>query len=87
MEDSNKLMRECVVNFDKSLSLKLNRSALTSLANELKSSFLPIKRGEYYLDQFENVHERIKAQDSKFDVAVSNYEQRIDGIIEERIGR
>lgn len=67
MEASNKQIRECVVEFDERLSMKLNRSALTALANDLRREFLPITDGNKYLSTIESLRNEIKIWDGKFD--------------------
>ena len=86
MEASNKQIRECVVEFDERLSMKLNRSALTALANDLRREFLPITDGNKYLSTIESLRNEIKIWDGKFDQEVAYYEAKIDNVLESRVG-
>ena len=56
MHKSNADMREIIVDFDKKLSLKLNKSSLPPLKTELNSNFVPNKYIEIYDNKFKEVY-------------------------------
>ena len=55
LHQSNAHMREIIVDFDKKLSLKLNKSALPPLKTELNSNFIPKEYKEIYNKRFDEV--------------------------------
>ena len=53
---SNADMREIIVNFDKKLSLKLNKSQLITLKDDLNQAYIPNEFKETYNMRFEHIN-------------------------------
>ena len=60
LHESNQDMRECIINFDKKLSLKLNKSVLITLKQDMSSLFIPNDFKDIYSKKFDDIMKQLK---------------------------
>lgn len=85
MQRSNQEVRECVAQFDQTLSLKCNKSEILSIKYELGRSYMSIDDWPKINDKLEEAKRAAESVEGKIDREVKRYELEVQDVIEASI--
>ena len=81
LHQSNADMREIIVNFDKRLSMKLNKSQLLTLKQDLNNSYIPNEFKEVVTSKFDKMQNVIKANERTMSGIVPECMDKVNAIV------
>ena len=85
LHESNSDMRECIINFDQKLSLKLNKSQLLTMKQDIGTSFLPHEYKDVVEDRFARFERSIDKNTDLVETVADECRDKVNDLVQESI--